>query len=85
VRDGESIDHREERRRPGHSLASRTATSVARDWWSERLAAELESGVRLKHDGFGHNYSSTCIDDAVVSYLLDLKVPRAGTVCTGLP
>src|SRR6185295_4504434 len=49
-------------------------------WWSERLADELETGVLLTHDGFGHNYSSQCIDDAVVSYLLYLKVPDEGTV-----
>jgi hypothetical protein len=50
-------------------------------WWSERLAAELESSVLLTHDGFGHNYVNHCIRAAMFSYLLDLKVPADGTVC----
>jgi pimeloyl-ACP methyl ester carboxylesterase len=42
-------------------------------------------GVELTYQGQGHGaYSSKnkCVQDAVNGYLLDGKVPRAGTVCT---
>ena len=55
--------------------------------WAKSLAAELKSGRLLTLDGYGHGASlrspsrSTCIDDAVTSYLIDLVVPPDGTTC----
>ncbi|MEZ0069594.1 pimeloyl-ACP methyl ester carboxylesterase [Streptacidiphilus sp. MAP12-20] len=52
--------------------------------WAQGLAAQLESGSLLTYDGDGHTaYSrgSTCIDEAVNSYLLQGKVPAKGTIC----
>lgn len=53
--------------------------------WAKAVAAELESGVLLTREGDGHvSFGRTaCIDDAVAAYLIDLRVPPAGTVCTG--
>jgi pimeloyl-ACP methyl ester carboxylesterase len=51
---------------------------------AQRVAATLESGVLLTHEGQGHtSYLSgnSCVDDAVDAYLLDLTVPPDGTVC----
>jgi pimeloyl-ACP methyl ester carboxylesterase len=52
--------------------------------WSVKLAAQLESGVLLTRDGEGHTAyggTSACIDGAVDAYLIDLSVPKDGTVC----
>jgi pimeloyl-ACP methyl ester carboxylesterase len=52
---------------------------------AQRVAATLESGVLLTHEGVGHTSfrsGSSCVDNAIVSYLLDLAVPPEGTVCT---
>jgi hypothetical protein len=52
--------------------------------WAQSLSRELASGVLLGWNGEGHTsymMGSTCIDDAVDDYLIDLKTPRGGTVC----
>ncbi len=52
--------------------------------WGVSLAKQLSSGVLLTREGHGHvSYlrGSTCIDNAVMDYLVDLKVPADGTVC----
>ncbi|WP_037602072.1 alpha/beta hydrolase [Streptacidiphilus rugosus] len=52
--------------------------------WAQGLAAQLDSGSLLTYDGDGHTaYSrgSSCIDEAVNSYLLEGRVPPKGTVC----
>ncbi len=52
--------------------------------WAEQLTAALESGVLLTYEGDGHTAflrGGPCIDDAVVDYLVDLKVPEPGTSC----
>lgn len=51
--------------------------------WSVDMAASLESGVLLRHDGTGHpSYlNSACVEDAVNAYLLDLTLPPPDLVC----
>ena len=48
------------------------------------LAGQLQSGVLLTYDGFGHTaygHSTTCVTDAVDTYLLTGHPPPAGTTC----
>jgi pimeloyl-ACP methyl ester carboxylesterase len=52
--------------------------------WAQQMAAALKSGVLLTYEGDGHTAflrGGPCIDDAVVAYLVDLKVPATGTRC----
>jgi pimeloyl-ACP methyl ester carboxylesterase len=52
--------------------------------WGVSLAKQLSSGVLLTRNGHGHVSflrDNTCIDAAVTDYLVNLKVPAAGTVC----
>jgi hypothetical protein len=53
--------------------------------WARGLASQLRSGTLLGYDGDGHTaYAegrSTCVDDAVTAYLVDLRTPRNGTLC----
>ncbi|HTO01421.1 MAG TPA: alpha/beta hydrolase [Microthrixaceae bacterium] len=52
--------------------------------WSEEMASTLESGHLLTYEGDGHTAflrAGPCIDDAVVSYLVDLKLPVEGKSC----
>ena len=52
--------------------------------WARALAADLASGVLLGWDGEGHTsymQGSSCVDDYVDAYLINLKVPASGTVC----
>lgn len=52
--------------------------------WSQGLARGLMSGVLLTFEGDGHTAygkGSTCVDDAVNSYLIELRTPSPGTVC----
>ena len=52
--------------------------------WAQALAGDLRSGVLLGWDGNGHTAymrGSSCVDGIVNQYLLDLTVPRTGTVC----
>lgn len=49
------------------------------------MAEQLESGVLVTYDGFGHatyGGKSTCIDNLVVAYLVKGTVPADGTKCT---
>ncbi|MDR1791350.1 MAG: alpha/beta hydrolase [Propionibacteriaceae bacterium] len=51
---------------------------------SEAFAAHYTQSVLLTMDGEGHGAFggySTCIDEAVVAYLAEGKLPAAGTVC----
>ena len=52
--------------------------------WARALAADLASGVLLGWNGEGHTsymQGSSCVDDYVDAYLINLKVPASGTVC----
>jgi pimeloyl-ACP methyl ester carboxylesterase len=52
--------------------------------WAQALAGDLKSGVLLGRDGNGHTaymMGSSCVDGFVNRYLVDLAVPRNGTVC----
>lgn len=52
--------------------------------WSRSLAGQLSSGVLLSFEGDGHTAyfnGSSCVDDAVDSYLITTRPPRDGTVC----
>jgi pimeloyl-ACP methyl ester carboxylesterase len=51
--------------------------------WSVEMAANLESGVLLRHNGTGHPsyFTSACVEDAVNAYLLDLALPDPNLVC----
>lgn len=52
--------------------------------WSVALAKQLP-GVLLTHEGDGHTAygygRSSCVDEAVDAYLIDLTVPKPGTRC----
>lgn len=52
--------------------------------WSQRMADVLESGALLTYEGDGHTAflsGGECIQNAVTDFLVDLKVPTAGTSC----
>ena len=52
--------------------------------WAQALAHDLASGVLLGRDGDGHTaymMGSSCVNDIVNSYLINLVVPRNGTLC----
>jgi hypothetical protein len=52
--------------------------------WSQQMADTLESAVLLTYEGDGHTAflrGGSCIEEAVVDYLVDLVVPAAGTRC----
>jgi pimeloyl-ACP methyl ester carboxylesterase len=56
--------------------------------WGKALSEQLESGLLVTYRGEGHTIyaqGSSCIDDAVDAYLVDLAVPAAGTVCGNGP
>jgi pimeloyl-ACP methyl ester carboxylesterase len=51
---------------------------------AQRVADTLESGVLLTHEGVGHTSfrsGSSCVDEVIERYLVDLAVPAEGTVC----
>ena len=53
--------------------------------WSVALAQQLQSGTLLTYDGFGHTaygHSTTCVTDAVDTYLLTGHPPNADTICS---
>jgi hypothetical protein len=53
--------------------------------WAQSLSRDLSSGVLLGWNGEGHTSymeGSTCVDNTVDQYLIDLKTPRTGTVCS---
>jgi len=52
--------------------------------WAVSLSRDLASGVLLGWNGEGHTSymeGSTCVNNAVDSYLIGLKTPRSGTIC----
>ena len=52
--------------------------------WAQALAGDLASGVLLGWNGDGHTaygQGSACVDAIVNDYLINLSVPRSGTVC----
>ncbi|MEU9287729.1 alpha/beta hydrolase [Streptomyces sp. NPDC048275] len=52
--------------------------------WAQGLAEQLDSGVLLTREGDGHSgyvMGSTCVDDAVDTYLLQGRPPADGTRC----
>jgi pimeloyl-ACP methyl ester carboxylesterase len=52
--------------------------------WAQALARDLSSGVLLGWNGDGHTAygeGSACVDTIVNGYLINLAVPRSGTVC----
>jgi pimeloyl-ACP methyl ester carboxylesterase len=52
--------------------------------WAQALADDLSSGVLLGWNGDGHTAygeGSACVDTIVNDYLINLAVPRSGTVC----
>ena len=52
--------------------------------WAQALAGDLASGVLLGWNGDGHTaygQGSACVDTIVNDYLINLSVPRTGTVC----
>lgn len=51
--------------------------------WAQSLAHQLQHGVLLTRDGYGHTaYGfSSCIRSAVDTYLITLVPPKAGTTC----
>ncbi|MFE4974425.1 alpha/beta hydrolase [Kitasatospora sp. NPDC056651] len=51
--------------------------------WARRLAAGLEHGVLLTREGGGHTAydKSGCVRDAVAGFLVDGRMPAAGTSC----
>ena len=52
--------------------------------WSQQMAEALDDAVLLTYEGDGHTAflrAGPCVDDAVVTYLVDLEVPAAGTSC----
>jgi pimeloyl-ACP methyl ester carboxylesterase len=51
--------------------------------WARAVAGELDHGVLLTRTGYGHTayFFSSCIMTAVDRYLVQLAVPRTGTVC----
>jgi pimeloyl-ACP methyl ester carboxylesterase len=51
--------------------------------WSVDMAASLESGVLLRHNGTGHPsyFTSGCVEKAVNTYLLDLTLPPTELDC----
>jgi len=53
--------------------------------WALSLQAEMPRSVLLTRDGDGHTsyLSSTCAQHAVDGYLINLTLPRPGTVCHG--
>jgi pimeloyl-ACP methyl ester carboxylesterase len=52
--------------------------------WAVGLSRQLENAVLLTHDGEGHTAfrsGSSCIDEAVTDYLVDLQAPGDGKTC----
>ena len=52
--------------------------------WAQALAGDLASGVLLGWNGDGHTAygeGSACVNEIVDNYLINLAVPRSGTIC----
>jgi hypothetical protein len=52
--------------------------------WAKSLANQLDRGVLVTHRGDGHTAyaASGCVRDLLIRYLVTLKPPRNGIVCT---
>jgi pimeloyl-ACP methyl ester carboxylesterase len=52
--------------------------------WAKSVANQLDGGVLVTHRGDGHTAyaSSGCVRDLLVRYLVTIKAPRTGTVCS---
>ena len=52
--------------------------------WAQGAAKEMAGSVLLTRRGYGHTSygASSCAQAATDAYLLDLKLPAAGTICT---
>lgn len=51
---------------------------------AQHAARMLGDAVLVTHDGYGHvstSDPSTCVDEAVSRYLVDVVAPPRGTVC----
>jgi len=51
---------------------------------ARRVTRLLGNAVLLTYDGYGHtseNGPSTCVEHAVIRYLVALVAPRPGTAC----
>lgn len=52
--------------------------------WAQQMSAALTGSVLLTYEGDGHTAflrGGPCVEDAVVSYFVDLKTPAPGTRC----
>jgi len=51
--------------------------------WAVALSKALDSGVLITREGEGHTgyHASSCVQDAVDAYLIELKVPKDGLTC----
>ena len=52
--------------------------------WAESLAEQLDDATLITYEGEGHTAygaGSTCVDDAVESYLIEGEMPEAGLTC----
>jgi pimeloyl-ACP methyl ester carboxylesterase len=52
--------------------------------WAQSVNKQLAGSVLLTRQGYGHmsRFQSTCVQAAEDSYLIDLKLPAPGTVCS---
>jgi pimeloyl-ACP methyl ester carboxylesterase len=53
--------------------------------WAQSLSRQLTAGVLLGWNGEGHTSymeGSSCVNDTVDTYLIILKTPRTGTICS---
>jgi hypothetical protein len=52
--------------------------------WAASLAKQLDRGVLVTHRGDGHTAyaSSGCVRDLLIRYLVTVKPPRKGSVCS---
>ena len=53
--------------------------------WAQSLAKQLDNAVLVTRDGDGHtgyHQGSSCVDDAVESYLVDGTVPKSDVSCS---
>ncbi|WP_051711034.1 alpha/beta hydrolase [Streptomyces sp. NRRL S-350] len=81
-----SPEHPHPVRAPGSApilVIGSTADPITPYPWAQRLAAGLEHGVLLTREGDGHTAydKSGCVRDAVAAYLVEGRLPVAGTYC----
>jgi pimeloyl-ACP methyl ester carboxylesterase len=65
-------------------VVATTGDPVAPYRWSGRLVRQLGNARLLTLEGWGHasfGRGSTCVDEQVTSYLVDLTLPDAGAAC----